>query len=474
MSRIWGMMDVGKRSLMNSQTALQTVSHNVANKSTEGYSRQRVEQQTNVPIGDGKLRIGMGARSAAITRVSNPYLERQVEKEGNELGFVRARSEGLGRVEQVYNEQVNKGLNKFMADFFNGFRELSNNPEGLAARTLVKESADFMAKDFKRVHDQLTDIQKDIDFQVASHVVEINGLTKEIADLNEKVQVVELQGAHANDERDRRDLLVKKLSDLINIRYAEGDDGQLTITAGDNAVIVSGQSYREMFTSSTAAKDGKREGNFEVFYKPTDTASPVNVTKQIRSGALGGLLDVRDKTINDLIDRTDQMAYTLATEVNKAHVQGFDRYNRQGQLFFVQPAEAKGAAANLKVSEGVLNDVGRVAAGASPDAPGDNRVANILSSLQYKPVFDGTNSFDNYYNSMVGEIGVETSRANSEHESQKNIVKQLSNIRESISGVSLDEETAKMIEFQKNFDASARLIRTADEMMDTVLNLKRL
>lgn len=244
MSRIWGMMDVGKRSLMNSQTALQTVSHNVANKSTEGYSRQRVEVQSNVPVGNGKLRIGMGARASAVTRVNNPYLEKQVEKEGNELGFAQARSESLARVEQVYNEQVNKGLNKFMAEFFNGFRELSNNPEGLAARTLVKESADFLAKDFKRVHDQLTDIQKDIDFQIVNHVVEINGLTKEIADLNEKVQIVELNGAHANDERDRRDLLIKKLSEMVNIRYAEGDDGTVAITAGDNAVLVSGQSYR--------------------------------------------------------------------------------------------------------------------------------------------------------------------------------------------------------------------------------------
>ena len=474
MSRIWSMMDVGKRSLMNSQTALQTVSHNVANKSTEGFSRQRVEVQSNVPVGNGKLRIGMGARASQVTRINNPYLEKQVEKEGNELGFANARSESLARVEQVYNEQMNKGLNKFMAEFFNAFRELSNNPEGLAARTLAKESADFLTKDFSRVHDQLTDIQKDIDFQMANHIVEINGLTKEIADLNEKVQIVELNGAQANDERDRRDLLIKKLSEMVNIRYAESDEGQIAITAGDNAVLVSGHSYRELFVSSTEGKPGKREGNFEIFYKPTKTGTPVNVTKQFRSGTLGGLINVRDKVGNDLLDRMDEMAYTLATEVNKVHTQGYDRYNQKGQAFFELPTGIKNAAKTLRVNKAILNDVGRVVAGASPNAPGDNRIANILSSLQYKPVFDGTNSLDNYYNSIVGEVGVQTARANSEAESQSNIVKQLKNIRESISGVSLDEETAKMIEFQKNFDASARLIRTADEMMDTVLNLKRM
>jgi flagellar hook-associated protein 1 FlgK len=474
MSRIWGMMDVGKRSLMNSQTALQTVSHNVANKSTEGYSRQRVEVQSNVPIGNGKLRIGMGARATSVTRTNNSYLERQVEKQGNTLGFAEGRMESLARVEQVYNEQVNKGLNKFMAEFFNSFRELSNNPEGLAARTLVKESADFLTKDFSRVHDQITSIQKDIDFQITSHVVEINGLTKEIADLSDKIQMVELNEVPANDERDRRDLLIKKLSGLVNIRYAEGEDGQMAITAGNSAVLVSGNSYREFFVASTPGREGKREGNVDIFYRPTETGTPVNVTKQLNGGKIGGLLDVRDKVANGLLKKMDHMAYTLAEEVNKAHLEGYDRYNEKGQVFFELPKSEQEAAKNIRVSESVLQDVGRISAGAQPDAPGDNRIANVLSSLQYKPVFGGVDSLDNFYSSVVGELGVQMARANSEHESQKDIVKQLKNIRESISGVSLDEETAKMIEFQKSFDASARLIRTADEMMDTVLNLKRL
>lgn len=474
MSRIWGMMDVGKRSLMNSQTALQTVSHNIANKSTDGYSRQRVELQTNVPVGSGKLRIGMGARAGSITRTNNEYLERQVEKQGNSLGFAQGRMESLARVEQVYNEQVNKGLNKFMAEFFNAFRELSNNPEGLAARTLVKESADFLTKDFSRVHDQLTSIQSDVDFQLASHVVEINGLTKEIADLSEKIQVVELNGSPANDERDRRDLLVKKLSSLVNIRYAEGDNGQMAITAGNSAVLVSGGSHRELFVASTAGRKGKREGNFDIFYRPTETGTPVNITRQLTGGRIGGLLDVRDNIANGLISKMDEMAYALAVEVNRAHVQGFDRYNEKGQVFFEIPSSVEDASKNIKVNDAVLQDVGKIAAGAQPNAPGDNRIANVLSSLQYKPVFGGTDSLDNFYTSIVGELGVQSARAASEHESQKDIVKQLQNIRESISGVSLDEETAKMIEFQKSFDASARLIRAADEMMDTVLNLKRL
>lgn len=474
MSRIWSMMDVGRRSLMNSQTALQTTAHNVANKSTEGYSRQRVDLVTNLPIGEGNLRIGMGARAATVSRTNNAFLEKQVEREGNQLGFLNSRSDMLARVEQVYNEQVNKGLNHSMGNFFNAFRELSNNPESLATRTQVKEAAEYLTKDFQHVHTQLSEIQRDADFRVAVKVEEINQLTKEISSLNEKIQSIEIGGGTANDERDRRDLLVKQMSEKVNIRYAESKDGALTITAGNTAVLVSGGTYRELGVQASPANSTKREGNLDIVYKANDSSTPVVVTNQMTGGEIGGILEVRDQVCNEMIKGMDDLAFTLAFETNRAHVQGYDRQGRVGNLFFEMPTGPENASATLKLADGVAHDVSRIAAAGQPDAPGDNRIANILGSLQYKPVFDGEATMDDHYNSLVGKIGIEAQRANSARESQADILGQLKNLRESISGVSMDEEMTKMIEFQKAFDASARLVRTADEMMDTVLALKRL
>ncbi|MEK7356024.1 MAG: flagellar hook-associated protein FlgK, partial [Bdellovibrionota bacterium] len=260
MSKIHGMMDVGKRSMMNSQTALQTAGHNIANKSTEGYSRQRVELQTAEPLGIGKLRIGMGAKSGGITRTNNPYLEKQIQKEQAGLGYLEGKADAMTRVEQIYNEQMNKGLNQFQTDFFNSFREFANNPESLATRTQVKETADFMTKDFKRVNVQLTEIQRDLDQQVAVQVESVNELTKQIAQLNEKVQMVEAGGAPANDERDRRDLLIKQLGEKINIRWAEGDDSNVTITAGNSALLVTGNEAKTISVQSTPESGAKGEG----------------------------------------------------------------------------------------------------------------------------------------------------------------------------------------------------------------------
>jgi flagellar hook-associated protein 1 FlgK len=469
MSKISAMMDTGKRSLQNSQTALQTVSHNIANKSTEGYSRQRVDLEANTPIGEGNLRIGMGARAAQVTRTNNPWLEKQIQKEKTALGFQNGRADSLERVENIFNEQQNKGLNQYMTQFFNAFRELSNNPESLASRTMVKEAAVQLADDFKRVHTQLKDVQQDIDGQVKNLVEQVNKMTKEIASLNEKILQVEVQGTPANDERDRRDLLLKQLGEKLEISWAEGKDGQVNITAGNTAILVSGSTSTELLTHTTADRD-----RAEIMYRQDEHGSTFRLTNQFKGGQLGGLLEVRDQICEDAHKNVDEMAYTMAREVNSAHIEGHDRYGKDGVLFFEMPDKMEGAAGKMAVNKTVINDVGRIAAGNKPNAPGDNTIANMISGIQYRETMQkGTATLDDFYNSNVGQLGTITQRARSTQEAQKNIVDQMSNIRESISGVSLDEETTNMVEMQKMYDASAKMIKTADEMLETVINLKR-
>lgn len=469
MGKIHAMMDIGKRSMMNSQSALQTVSHNIANKTTEGYSRQRVDQVTAPPVNEGKLQLGMGSRAAQVTRISNPFIDKQIQGAAREMGFLNGQAETLGRVEQIFNEQQNKSLNQYVSDFFNSFRELSNNPESTTVRTIVKETAEALAKDFRRVDDQLDTIRKDTDFQLQARVGEINGMTKEVADLNQKIAAVEIQNITANDERDRRDLLVKKINEIVDIRVAEGDAGMINISTAGNALLVTGYSQVNL-----KAKTDPSTGKLEIFAEGQAGTQDLRITERIKGGITGGLLSVRDKVITGVKEKMDNLAHTLAHEVNKAHVQGFDRSARPGVEFF-EVGDKVGASRSLKVNSMISNDVSRIAAGAAGGAPGDNTVANVISKIQYKQVFDGgTATLDDYYNAQVGKIGVVTSQANKAVETQGNILKQIEKLRESVAGVSLDEEATKMIEFQKAFDASARLIRVADEMFETVLSIKRM
>lgn len=473
MSKIGSLMHLGKRSMQNSKAGLQTTAHNIANRGTEGYSRQRVDLVHSDPVGSLGKRIGTGAKVANIESIRNDYLEKQIETETQKLGFHSSTADGMMRVEQIYNEQQNKGLNRFVAEFFNSFRELSNSPENLAVRTLVKEKAVALTEDFQRIHGQLRDIQKDLDFQIKTEITEVNAMIEEIASLNKKIATVELQDTPANDERDRRNLLLKKLGEKINIKYAENDDGIITVRAGNTATLVSGFDHTRLSVQGSNGKNGMRQGAAEIYFHPTKNIAPVNITKQITSGSVGGALKVREEFVEKLLDKNDAMAFTIATEVNKLHIGGVDRYSKPGVLFFDLVTEQKDASNAIRVNQTIQEDAGRISAGYQVNAPGDNRLAHKIASLQHESLFQGSATMDDYYNSMVGEVAVNTKQANMRLEHHGNIVGQLANIRESISGVSLDEETTKMIELQKAFDASARVIRTADELLDTVINIKR-
>jgi flagellar hook-associated protein 1 FlgK len=464
------MLDTGKRSMMNSQTALQTVGHNIANKSTEGYSRQRVEQQTSEPTGDGRVRVGTGTKTTRVTLTNNAYLEKQIEKENSDASYLESQAEALGRVEQVYNEQMNKGLGHYMGEFFNSFRELANSPESTATRTLVRESAQSLVQDFNRINKGLSAIQEDLDTQVQVQVEEVNQITREIANLNEKISAVEIQDLDANDERDRRDLLLKKLHEKLDMTWGNGENGQVNVSGAKIAVLVSGFSALKLSAHRTTERD-----RVEIFYQNGTGGSLTKITDSLTGGALGAALNVRDTLITDLKNKADDLAFKFASEVNKTHSLGTDLKGRQGGAFFEIPPKQSGASSNIRIAKDILKDSSRIVTGTTSLGPADNSVANVISSLQTKATMNNNSStFDDYYHAQVGEIGVLAQRANKSSESQKNIVSQLQHIRESISGVSLDEEATKMIEFQKSFDASARLIRTADEMFDTVLNLKRL
>lgn len=470
MAKIQGLMDLGKRGMAISQTAIQTSAHNIANRSTEGYTRQRVETATSPAIDEGKYRLGTGARISAINRVNNPWLEKQIEREGSEHAFLQGQSEALSRLEGALNEQTVKGLNSAIGDFFGSFRELANNPESAVPRAQVRDSAMGLINNFKTVQRQLDAVNGDMNKTIQINVEDVTGLAKEISHLNGRIQELEISdNGPANDERDRRDLLIKKLSEKVDITYAEDPkSGMINVNAGDTAILVAGTSYSGMktFTDKT--------GQMQIYTENTPGGAVFNVTEQFQRGAVGGALSLREGHLADLSNQLNNLAYNIAEKVNEVHREGYDRYNQTGIDFFNIPQDGSFSIDSLKLSDTIRNDIGKIAAASKMDAPGDNTVANVIQELQHRPLMEGGKySFDDFYNSKVGEFGLLSQRATSALESQKNSLDQLKNFRESISGVSLDEEASKMIEYQKSYEASARMIKVADEMFDTILNLKR-
>lgn len=471
MAKIHGLLDMGRRGMAVNQSALNTTSHNISNKSVEGYSRQRAEVMTSPAVDEGRFRVGTGSQLGAINRINNPWIEKQLEREGSNLAFMEGRSGALQRLESVFNEQSVKGLNNTMTEFFNGFRELANNPESLATRTAVRDNAHALVNNLKEMDRQIGTVTSELNSVIVSSVRDVNAHVKEISRLNEKIQSTELGGLAANDERDRRDLLLKKLSEKLDITYAEDPkSGMINITAGKTAVLVGGAAYTELKAVTN------RDNQTQVMLETSSGGTQSDITDQFKRGTIGGAIDLRDGMVAGIREDLAELTYTLASEVNNAHTEGFDRYSQQGLNFFVLPTEGNFEVKELKLNEAISKDVGRIAAASKPNAPGDNTTANVIHSLQFQNMMgpDRTFTFDNFYNAKVAEVGLMNQKSVAGIESQKNIVDQMKNIRESVSGVSLDEEAQKMIEFQKAYEASARVIRMADEMFETVLNLKRL
>ena len=471
MAKLHGLLDMGRRGMALNQTALQTTSHNIANKSVEGFSRQRVEAETNPSVSSGQHRVGTGAKLGAVTRTNNPFIEKQIEREGANLAFLEGRSSALQRLESTFNEQTVKGLSNAMGDFFNSFRELANNPESLTSRTVVRDNANALIRVFQDMDRQIDSVTGELNNTIASGVNEVNGHIKEISSLNEKIQSIEISGVTANDERDRRDLLLKKLAEKIDISWAEDKtSGMVNITAGRTGVLVAGSSYSELRTETN------ENNQTQVVYDLSKGGTSTDITEQFKKGALGGAVELRDGLVSEMRQGLADLAYNVALEVNNAHMEGFDRYSKSGVKFFELPEDGTFDINALKINQEINRDVGRIAAASRPDAPGDNTVANVIHQLQFKKIMgdQGTFTFDDFYTSKVGQIGVMNQKAIAHLDSQKNIVDQIKNVRESISGVSLDEEAQKMIEYQKSYEASARIIKMADEMFQTVLDLKRL
>ena len=472
MAKIHGMMDIGRRAMALNQSAIQTTSHNITNKSTEGYSRQKVDFQTNPSVGEGRYQIGTGVRMANISRVNNPWIEKQLETENSNFNRLDQKTQALSRLESAMNEQNVKGLNNSIGNFFNSFRELANTPESAVARTQVREAGMGLVKQFQDAHRQIADVKVDMNKNIEFAIVEVNSIAKELSKTNEKIQQIEINGSDtANDERDHRDMLLKKLSEKVDISYAEDKKtGMVNVTAGKAAVLVAGTTFSQLKTTTAP------NGSMQILHELSPGGSVVDITDRFTQGKVGAALEVRDQTTQSMLDSLGDLAFNIANEVNRAHREGYDRQNVAGLNFFeladpTQPFSID----NLKVSADIVKDVGRIAAASKPNAPGDNTVANLIHNLQGRRMMeDGKYSYDDFYNSKVSEIGILTQRSTSELDSQRNTLEQLTNIRESISGVSLDEEAAKLIEYQKSFEASARLVTTADEMFDTILNLKRL
>jgi flagellar hook-associated protein 1 FlgK len=465
------MFNIGKSGLMVTKQSMTTTGHNIANVNTEGYSRQDVQQTAMPVIPGGRLTLGNGAMAKSVTRVSDEYLEKRIQKEHKNFANAEEKDLYLHQTEQIFNESNNDGLNRLATRFFNEFRKLSTDPANTAIRASVREASSQLTGEVRRMDGELREVAKNIDDRIEGYTRELNALAKEVRDLNIDIDKAELGGGSAPDLHDKRDLALKKLGAMADISTSKDNNGRVTVTLCGQIAIVNGEATTELRTMRSPADPatGKKEERLDIY---VDTPVPQKLTSLFKTGRLGGLLEVRDQDISAAQDQINKVAELITSEVNNIHRQGFGLDGGSGRDFFEHSLEPGRAAESMKVSDHIMQNLDAIAAAKEPGSEGDNRIAVALSAVgDLKGLAgDASSSILDVYNSMVSGLAVKTGQSQKELVFQKDVLDQLQNVRESLVGVNLDEETANLVKFQHAYAASAKVLQIADENTKEILN----
>lgn len=460
MSDIYGIMSIAGQALLTQQQAISVTSHNIANVNTPGYSRQRLKMTTNTPADSAVGPMGTGVSGETIERIYDRYLSAQLINESQALGRWDTQKGAVEMVEVIFNEVDGSGLSQAMSKFWDAWQSLANNPDGTTERQILVTASQVLATTFNQLNSDLSQNQQNLDLAIQGTVADINRLSQQIADLNEKIISSEAGSFSANDYRDQRELLLRELSELIDINTFEDATGAVSVLVANGRPLVSSGQFWQLSTETNVA-------GFQDIVWVDDTGNAPNIPADISGGRLKGYLDVRDGVIDGYINRLDTLAQTLMTDVNTLHQNGFDLDGLGGEVFFI------GTAANdMEVNPNIVGDLDLIAAASDAlTVPGDSRQAIEIANLQYQLTMGGTQSYNDYYSAIVRDVGNEVLKSGASYNHQSDMMAQLENQRESVSGVSLDEEMINLLKFQNAYAAAAKLIRTADEMMQTILQM---
>ncbi|MBO1265348.1 flagellar hook-associated protein FlgK [Proteiniclasticum sp. SCR006] len=521
MSGLFGSFNVAVKGLNASQTALHTTGHNISNAGTEGFNRQRVEIKADTPYNlAGVGQLGTGVRIQSVVRVVDEFVDLQIRNENSIFSQFEAQYDTIGQIEMVFNEPSDTGLNFAMGEMFNAWQELSKNPESLNAKSIVVEKSKAFADSLNHMASRADQLKGDVVGNIGKNVFDVNSLVTQLNGVNEQIANIQIKGQSPNDLMDTRDQILKDLSGAADIETTfdkwgrasvsiagqqvtringEGMSGQdnTTILSNVSAVEKNGDVYTvEVQIGGNTSKVEKitmtkdEVQNFQpgtpVFVKmPTDDSAPVLSdlsAANITSGAIGGHVN-SIKEIEDRIEDLSKFATGVKYAFNSIHAAG-----ASGEAFFTGDS-----ALDFSVNEKLIEDEGLVNTGKgieSPDGDGSRALAlanlrNVKLNLSEENlagnnIYDDetmsfnskgtTTTMEDAYGDIVIKVGVKTEQASNMMDNQTAVLSQLNNRRESVSGVSIDEEVTNLLKFQRSYEANSRVINTINEMLDTLIN----
>lgn len=459
-------LSIAAQSLKAQQLAIQTTGHNLANAATPGFSRQTVDFVSAYPSFEGGVTLGQGVNVAGIQRVVDRFSEAELLDLHGSSAYADAQSQALKSIEDAF--PTSGGVDAALSQFFGTVADLANNPAGTAERISLIGKANALGQSLAQTRQILGSEQKNLDQNLQGAAQQVNSLVAQIAGLNVQISSTEVAGQPANDLRDQRQTLLQQLTKLTGATVREDTTGQVTANVG-GLLLVGGNRY------ATLKTDTLNSAGLHVLTYQSPDGTSLDASSLFNQGEIGSLLNLRDSQLPGSIDRLDQFAKTLVDQVNTQHALGFDLTGAAGGNFFAPLSATAGAAANVQVDSAIVADPRRIAAAADAGAiPGDNRNAQALANLQSTTFAAlGGLTLQDHFLSLVGDVGSQAQTAANQASFQQALLTQTQARRESVSGVNIDEEMTKLIQFQRAFESSSMLVRTADQMYQSLIEMVR-
>jgi len=484
MRTTFGSLNTANSGLFASRKALDVISHNIANAETEGYSRQVVKQRASTPIwGDPRGIIGTGVETYNIVRIRNEFLDKKYWTQNRAVGQWGIKQQSLESLESIFNEPSDTGLRQVIDEFFVALDELAKKTGDSTRRIAVVETANTLAKTVNRHGNEIISAIREVNEEVKSKVDEINSLAFQIAAINKQIFNMELGDSQANDLRDQRNVLIDKLSKIIDISVSTTKDKNnneyLNIKIG-GITLVDHTNYSEMayveedvpgISDLGAGKMAK------IVWKGLESQEV-----KIQSGELKGLLDVRDgngvglnyRGLPYYLEKLNEFAREFSNKVNEIHRKGIDFNGKAGGNFFDVPDGNPDNinCLNFAVYGALLADANLIA--ASSDMGGESNNENLKNIIELKnktDMFSSTKGTpDDFVKALLSSLAVDAEHAKRMSINSQVLIADTENRRMSVSGVLLDEEMGNMVKFSEAYNASARMVTILDAILDTTIN----
>ena len=459
MGTLSALMHSSLSALQADQAALDVTAKNVANQNTVGYTREVVQWQAGDSVSlsngaEGGVTLGSGPVSQR-----DRVLEQRVQQQTQSQTQSAAMESALQQVQNIFNLSSTTGspgttvLGAATDTFFNSLSALANSPADTSTRQSVLTAANGLAAAFNSAAKQISQISAGLDQKVGSIVGQVNALTAKVADLNSKITVLPA-GVDGGQLEDQRQSAIAQLSKLVGLNQISAEHNGISLTTTSGQVLVGANTAYALATTQV-------NGTTHVI-----ASGGNDITAGISGGELGGVIAARDTALPKYMATLDSMATAIATNVNQVNTQGVDAYGSAGQgLFGSQPGG--GVAATLAVTTG---DPKKIAAAAVGEGSAGGTNALALADLNTANLVGGS-TVATFFASFLNTMGSDTAAASADTVTQQTMLTQLTTQRDSLSGVSLDEEAANLTQYQRSYEAAARVFSIVNTLMANAINL---